>query len=166
MKFQCSKYRTVLTAIVLIAMAGPEAVTQAKPFKGLLEGSFTVTPVPPFPPQSVDVLVTATGRTTQLGRFTAVFPARVNISTVPSTAVGTYTFTAANGDTLIADSIGQAVQVAPNLLYIVDNATIVGGTGRFAHASGEFVIRRLADQVNFTTVGAISGTIHTGAKGK
>lgn len=159
MKYHMCRVQIVLVAIALFSVTGPAAAADAVPFKGDLEGSYTVTPVPPFPPQFFDVLVTAEGEATHLGRFTVVFPATVDVSTVPSTAVGTYTFTAANGDTLVADSIGEAVVVAPGLLYIVDEATIVGGTGRLAGASGQFVVERLADQMTLTTVGSFEGTL-------
>jgi hypothetical protein len=33
------------------------------------------------------------------------------------------------------------------------------GTGRFADASGDFVITRFIDTVNLTTIGAFAGTI-------
>jgi hypothetical protein len=156
MKWHRFKVQVVVLAIAVFGMTGPVAATQPVPFQGALTGSYTVTPAtPPF----LDVLLTITGNATQLGRFTAVFPSRVNVSTVPPSAVGTYTFTAANGDTLVADSFGQAMLVAPNVLYIVDNAKVRGGTGRFAGASGEFVIERLANQVTFTTIGSIKGMI-------
>ena len=156
MKCHSSRVQIVLAAIAILGVSTPVAATHPVPFQGALIGSYTVTPAsPPF----LDVLLTATGSATQLGRFTAVFPSRVDLSTVPTTAAGTYTFTAANGDTFWADSIGQAMRVAPNLLHIVDNAMIRGGTGRFAGVRGEFVIERLANQLTLTTIGAFRGTI-------
>src|SRR5262249_57147556 len=106
------------------------------PFKGSLEGVVTITPLaPPF----VSVLVNATGNATQLGEFTLAIPHTVNRA--DRTAVGTYEFTAANGDTLTADFTGKATPTAtPGVLYIEETATITGGTGRFAVAPASFTV--------------------------
>jgi hypothetical protein len=153
------RVQIVLAAVAVFGLTSAVAAKHPVPFKGALHGSYTTTPVPPFPPQFIDVQLAVTGNATHLGRFTAVCPHRVNVSTVPSTAVGTWTFTAANGDTLQADFTGQGTQVAPGLLYVVEMGTITGGTGRFAGASGKFVMQRLLDQVNLKTVGFFNGTI-------
>ena len=131
-------------------------------FKGRLEGTYSVTPVPNMPPFIVDVLLNAEGNATQFGQFTLVFPHRVDRSSVPSTAIGTYHFTAANGDTLTADVLGRATPTStPGVLRGVEIATITGGTGRFDGATGGFTCDRLIDTVHFTTVGSFSGTIST-----
>jgi hypothetical protein len=164
----CNRYsvRFVLAAVAVFGTAGAAMGQQMVPLLGVLHGSYTSTPVPPFPPQFIDVQLAVTGHATHLGRFTAVCPHRVNVSTVPSTGVGTWTFTAANGDTLQADVTGQGTQVAPGLLHVVEMGTITGGTGRFADASGEFVMQRLLDQVNLTTIGFFNGRISRPGKAK
>ena len=58
--------------------------------------------------------------------------------------------------TLVA-SLTRAPQ--PGVLYVVEMGEILGGTGRFANASGSFVVERLIDTVNLTTVGGFEGTI-------
>jgi hypothetical protein len=128
------------------------------PFKGSLEGVVTSTPLaPPF----VSALVNATGNATQLGEFTLAIPHVVNRA--DRTAVGTYEFTAANGDTLSADFTGKATPTAtPGILYIEETATITGGTGRFAGATGSFTCERLFDTVALTTTGSFEGTISRG----
>ena len=104
------------------------------PFKGSLEGDVTVTPLaPPF----LQVDVEATGNATHLGQFTLDIPHVVNPAN--RTAVGTYEFTAANGDKVYAEFTGTATPTAtPGVLYIEETATITGGTGRFAGATGSF----------------------------
>jgi len=122
------------------------------PFKGNLEGSQTLTPLqPPFGLVSGQ----ATGNATHLGQFTVQFPHTVNFAT--ARGEGTYTFTAANGDTLTADFTGQA-QTGP-ITSIVEEAVITGGTGRFAGATGSFTVRRLFDRAAGTTTGSFDGTI-------
>ena len=124
------------------------------PFKGRLEGTATITPgTPPF----LSVLIEGTGNATQLGRFTVEIPHLVN--TTNRTSTGTYEFTAANGDTLTAGFTGQATLTAPGILSVVETATITGGTGRFAGATGSFTVERLFNQVTGLTTGSFEGTI-------
>jgi len=104
----------------------------------------------------------ATGQATHLGRFTVAFPHTVNF--VTRAGVGTFTFTAANGDTLTADFTGQA-QPGP-VVSIVEHATITGGTGRFAGATGSFTVQRLFDPANGTTTGSLEGSISSVGAGK
>jgi hypothetical protein len=96
----------------------------------------------------------ATGEATHLGRFTVEFPHIVDFAT--RTGEGTFTFAAANGDTLTAAFVGQA-QPGP-IVSIVEEATITGGTGRFAGAAGNFTARRLFDPASGTTQGSFEGT--------
>jgi hypothetical protein len=100
------------------------------------------------------------GQATQLGLFSVEFPHTVNFAT--RQGVGTYTFTAANGDTLTASFTGQA-QGAPPLVSIVENATITGGTGRFVGATGSFTVERQFDQSSGKTEGSFDGVISIGA---
>jgi hypothetical protein len=102
---------------------------------------------------------------THLGRFTLDVPHVVDPAT--RTGVGLYIFTAANGDMLIAQFTGQATPiVGTDLLYIVEAATITGGTGRFDGASGDFTAHRLFDTVEGTTVGDFDGSICLRAGGR
>jgi hypothetical protein len=122
------------------------------PFKGRFEGTQTLTPLqPPFG----FVNGSATGTATHLGSYTLAFPHTVNFAT--RTGVGTYTFTAANGDTLTADFTGQA-QGGP-IVSIVEQGTVTGGTGRFAGATGSFVVQRRFDPAAGTTEGSFEGTV-------
>jgi hypothetical protein len=125
------------------------------PFQGRLEAVVTRGAVnPPFVP----VLLEGTGVATQLGQFTFSAPHLVNLTT--RMATGSYEFTAANGDLLFADFTGEASPTAtPGVVYIVEVATITGGTGRFADASGSFTVERLYDTVAGTTTGSFAGTI-------
>ena len=61
--------------------------------------------------------------------------------------VGTSTFTAANGDQLVADSTGFSMLVVPGLVLITENAVIdpERSTGYFAGATGTYISQRLAD---------------------
>jgi len=122
------------------------------PFTGSLEGTQTLTPLQP-PLGSVDG--SGTGTATQLGTFTVVFPHTVNFAT--HAGQGVYAFTAASGDSLSAHFTGLA-QEGP-IVSIVEHATITGGTGRFAGATGSFVVERRFNPANGTTEGSFDGTI-------
>jgi hypothetical protein len=139
----------------VLGLAAPVAAAAQVPFNGRLEGVVTMTPLtPPF----MSVLVTATGNATHLGQFRLLIPHTVN--TGNSTAVGSYQFTAANGDRLTALFTGQAMPTSiPGVLYIVEIATITGGTGRFAGAAGAFRVERLFNTVTRRTTGSFNGAI-------
>ena len=144
-----------VAALAVLCLAGHVAAGDPVPFKGDLEGDVTITPLtPPY----VKVLVEATGNATHLGECTLDIPHKVNRT--DRTAVGAYVFTAANGDMLFADFTGKATPTAtPGVLYIEETATITGGTGRFAGATGSFVCERLFDMITGTTIGSFEGTI-------
>jgi hypothetical protein len=130
----------------------PVSQSLAVPFKGTLEGNQSVTPLA-FPLLAVEG--SASGNATHLGRFTAHFPHTVNLTT--RDAVGTYTFTAANGDTLTADFTGHAEGMG--VVSIEEHATVTGGTGRFEGASGSITILRQFEQSTGLTSGAFEGQI-------
>lgn len=141
--------------------ASPFKITEV-PFKGTFEGVLTVsTPTaPPLLPSFID----ATGNATHLGRFTLQVPHVVN----PVTRIGTgrFEFSAANGDMLTADFVGQATVIAPGVLSTVDTATITGGTGRFANATGRFTGGRTFVLATGAVTGFFEGTIATTDRSK
>ena len=80
------------------------------------------------------------GQATHLGRFTV--EARWQVNVVTGTAVGTFTLTAANGETLVGTATGTSA-ILDGLAYITETCVITGGTGRFAEATGAFVTARV-----------------------
>ena len=81
------------------------------------------------------------------------------MNTTTRVATGTYEFTAANGDTLIATFTGQASLVSPGVLSVLNTATITGGTGRFADAIGSFTAERVFVMATGAITGSFEGTI-------
>jgi len=75
------------------------------------------------------------------------------------------TFTALNGDQLFTTTAGQETAfIPPNISHVTFSAEIVGGTGRFARATGTFIIRQTA-AIDFaaatsTGTGAFEGHIN------
>ena len=159
---RCSFAASLMLAVLgVLRLAHPAAAGEQVPFKGSFEGDVTVEPLtPPF----VEVDVDADGNATHLGRFELDIPHEVNRAN--GTAVGSYEFTAANGDALFADFTGHSTPTeTPGVLYIVEVATITGGTGRFEGATGSFTCERYFDMNTDETYGSFEGTI-SHAKGK
>ena len=148
--------RVMLIALALtFGLAGPVAAREHVPFHGTLEGIATIEPLSP---PLLSVNIDASGTASQLGRFTVEVPHVVNPQT--RIALGSYVFTAANGDTLTATFTGQATLTAtPGVLTIGEEARISGGTGRFAGASGSFTTQRVFNQMTGLTSGSFAGTI-------
>lgn len=154
MKRYCSTATLTLAIFTALGVNSPVSAGEQVPFKGRLEGDVTRTVVPPL----VYVDVDATGNATELGRCTLEIPHVVNL--VTRTALGSYQFTAANGDTVYAEFIGQASPTdIPGVLYIEEIAIITGGTGRFAGATGSFITERWYDTIAGTTIGSFEETI-------
>jgi len=100
-----------------------------------------------------------TGHATHLGQFTYTYEFVVDLST--GNGVGSAEFTAANGDSFST----EITAISPVLGHVVEEHTIVAGTGRFAGASGSFILDRLVTTIGTTTtnvsVGTVDGTIVT-----
>jgi hypothetical protein len=150
-----SSEASLALAIVVVGLADSVAAGEQVPFKGILAGDVTHTSIDATHDQ---VDIDSTGNATRLGRFTLDVPHVVDRTT--RRAVGSYQFTAANGDTVYAEFTGVAMPTGiAGVLYIEETATITGGTGRFAGATGSFVAERWYDTAAGTTVGSFEGTI-------
>jgi hypothetical protein len=141
------------------------AQTQAQsgtqlPFRGSFtrQSSGVVDCPPTCPPTILTITGNQTGEATHLGRFTATSVDVVDLAT--DTATGTFNFTAANGDQLLTNTSGTESEfVPPNISHVTLTATIVGGTGRFAAATGTLTIR-LIETIDFANdVASGSGTV-------
>ena len=108
-----------------------------------LRGSFTAADRSTFAPPNLVLQGTGEGNATHVGRFTVTITDIVSLATASST--GTFDVTAANGDQLFATTAGGEDQFTPpNISHVTLIATIVGGTGRFASATGTFAVERTA----------------------
>jgi hypothetical protein len=120
----------------------PVAAGDHVPFRGTVSGSGSVPTLPH---------VENTGIASQLGSFTGsaeFYPDLSNLAYIPYT--GTFDWFAANGDELYGTFDGYLTDENEDFVY--DNhetATITGGTGRFAGATGTFYLGGLIDFTTF-----------------
>ena len=143
-----------LAALAVLGIVGPTTAGEQVPFQGSYEGSFTFTPLEP--PLQLVVAI-GEGQATQLGHFSFVFPLIAN--TALRTGSGTYTFTAANGDTVVADVVTYSTLLPSGLRLVEEIGIITGGTGRFAGATGSFTGERLLNRTTREVIGFFDGTI-------
>ena len=142
-------------------LASANAADQPKPFKGAYSAHetyvFDLVSVPPT--RTVDG--SGSGHATHLGRFALTYDHFVDLSR--RAGVGTAHFIAANGDSISTEITSQAAPTEmPGIVRVIEEHTIVEGTGRFAGATGSFTLDRLVDTATGITSGSFEGTINTG----
>ena len=161
MKTKQSILSYVAASLVAAAMISPTTPASARdqvPFRGEVSGSvISITPLDEC--HQLNEAVNG-GNATQLGRFTGTAEFVVNVCDL--TYVGSYVFTAANGDSISGPFTGTLTPTAvPGVFDNNEPAFITAGTGRFANATGTF---NLGGQINLNT-GTFSlpweGTIST-----
>jgi hypothetical protein len=150
----------VLLLIVLTstAFAASPAAQVATPFKGTMQG--LETNVFDFPNGRFFVTGNGSGTATQLGKYMLSYGIEVSLVTSAGTN-GTEHFIAANGDSIYAEGHGQGgvPSGTPAVNAITEWYTITGGTGRFAGASGSYIMQRMVELDTGVTWGAFDGTI-------
>jgi hypothetical protein len=161
---RCHSSKVILTLVVMavLGLSGPVVAGNLVPFQGRLEGTYTRTTVFPF----AHIELSGRGQATQLGQFAFYMPHDVDLSAIPPGGTGRFQFTAANGDTVYGTFVTHATPTpTPGVIYGVEQMTILGGTGRFANATGGFICERLIDTVNFRTIGSFDGQISSPGAG-
>src|SRR6476620_11406884 len=117
-----------ITSVLAAAAFELCASAATVPFTGSLEGHYTS-----VPGENPTTLV-ASGNASHLGRFSYSFLAEV--SPDASTASGTVTFVAANGDKIYGDFTGETTSVDLPFIWLEEEVTVAGGTGRFENVTG------------------------------
>lgn len=115
---------------------GSGTTAATRPFRGFLTGRSEIHPT------SNPVIYTGSARAagvgTHVGTFTKVTDDVVNVSN--GWTMGSFTMTVASGAQVRGEYEGFVViDLFTGTFSWVLDATITGGTGRFAHATGEFV---------------------------
>ena len=136
-----------------LASGGASAVAGSDlPFKGEFSATETVAGALHH--------LTGEGEATHLGRFTIT--ASFNVTPPPhASATGTTTWMASNGDQLLTSTTGTAVIAFPTAT-ITETHTIIGGTGRFADASGTLIVERVLNIQSLESTATVTGTLSLG----
>jgi len=143
-----------MAAFVALAVGCFAAADAPVRFSGLLEGRETDT-LQGNPPSGISVNGSVTGIDSTIGRFTLKY--QVTVSLPVGSATGTAELKTPNGDTILTTIAGLGVQVpgSATLNSIVEVNRITGGTGRFARATGKFIVQRFVDLGTGWTSGSI-----------
>ena len=124
----------------------------------LLKGSWDAVEIARGIPPNVLVSGSGSANATQLGLYRVSYQIHVNVP--PGFGSGFSQFVAANGDTLSASVLGKSTPTeVPNIIMIIEQHTITGGTGRFEGASGIITVERVLNRATGISSGTISGTI-------
>jgi hypothetical protein len=155
--FKTSICLQIAAMLVSAAMAGPAAAGKLVPLQGVLEAVESSSLE--FPIVSIQSI--GSGIASHLGRFTVVHNFQVDLTTF--IAIGSAEFTAANGDKIFTDTVALTDAPIPtddpNVILISELHTITGGTGRFADASGSFIVNRALNTGTSVTSGSFDGAI-------
>lgn len=155
----------IISLVVLLGMTAFR-VEAAKPvpFKGSTENQ-AISAVP-VDPEHVFVTTVGAGNATHLGKITFVSP---HLSGLLDFSIdGTQIITAANGDELHTTLVGNLEPFVDGTghVFLVGSVqgTIVGGTGRFANATGSFTFSLVFDTETAHSFAEIDGTIQYAGK--
>ena len=124
-----------LLAAAMISATTSASATDQVPFRGVVSGSvISITPL-----DECHQLAEAVngGNATQLGRFTGTAEFVLDVCNL--TYIGSYVFTAANGDSISGPFSGSLTPTdVPGVFDNTETAFITSGTGRFTSATGTF----------------------------
>jgi len=134
--------------------AGGQAQAE-RPLTGRCETVLAPTQV--LAPGVIRQVDSGTCRLSHLGR--AEFFSDKVIQVVAGTQTTQATFTAANGDVLRATGSGTNVPSGPGHVRFTATLTFVGGTGRFAHATGQAFVEGESDLVARTATLTLEGRL-------
>jgi hypothetical protein len=144
----------ILPALVITTFA-PAAAMKPLPFNGTIQAVEMQEVIPP----TMFVNGTGSGNATLLGRYEYRYQVQVDLATRTGSGLSAY-FTSANGDNLYAEGSGRGgPSGTPDVNKVTESFTITGGTGRFAGASGSFVMVRLVNTVTGEVSGGFEGNI-------
>lgn len=140
-----------------LAPAAPSrsAAPVALPLSGTVVSNHTAV----YPPGTGTALIheEGTGTATHLGRYTWVADITLDLAT--GTGTEQSTLTAANGDVITATVTVAGTPAGGVFLNTLETATITGGTGRFAGATGDYIMERLLNVATGASTGSFEGTI-------
>jgi len=142
------------------ATARAAANAAVLPFHGTVDSASHVA-VYDFGTNTAFIHLVGTGTATHLGRYTLVVDYVLSLVTIAGSE--RMTLTAANGDVLTAEGTAQGTPSEDGQsLSSLESLTITGGTGRFAGATGSFILRQVNIAADRNSSGSFDGTISLG----
>ena len=151
--------RMLTGLVVLAALALPmqAAADDQVPFRAAEGGTFQLLGSCEASGMVIDV--TGTGDATHLGAYSAHYRECFAPATGAVTN-GSFTLTAANGDTLFGTYSGHVQPTGdPSVIAFDDPGVITGGTGRFASAAGTVTQSGLANLATGEYKATLSGSV-------
>lgn len=151
----CEKEQTSLEEKVsMTEMTNERSGEKMVPFKGVYTTTVEVLSGPPLVYQRI----TGLGQASHLGssKFVALPTLDVRTNQLSGTAI----FYAANGDEFYTSFTGTATPIVNNIRTVNNYHTIIGGTGRFADASGTFTGITVVNLSSPTNTITYEGTIN------
>jgi hypothetical protein len=150
------KINLVLAGLVLVALAMPASAGDQVPFVGTVSGQ--IVSVTPQDSEHLLFDVDVSGHATYLGRFTG--EAHVLQNVVDGSYIGSYTWTAANGDIVFGTFEGQLIPTStPGVFDNLESSLVTGGTGRFENVTGTAAMTGQLDTITGSFVYPIEGMI-------
>jgi hypothetical protein len=129
------RFKALAAVLATLVLNGPASAGKHEtPFTGTSSGFVSTVG---FDPEQniVYTRLEGQGEATHLKHFTVTADVRIYVATPTGIAIGTWTYTAENGDKLFAILAGHA---GVDSFHGEGTLTIVGGTGRFQGASGSW----------------------------
>lgn len=146
-----------LLMLPALALPMPAAAKHRPPLKGSESGTFRL--LGACETGGMILEVSGTGHATRLGSYSGLYRECFDPATGAVTN-GSFTLTAANGDTVFGTFGGQARPTDdPNVVAYDDPGVITGGTGRFAGARGSMTTSGSADLATGEYMGTITGSL-------
>jgi hypothetical protein len=146
----------LLSSLTLAIVATSSAAAAGNPGGRPVQGTRTTTTT--LDPNTGAATSTSVGDLAHVGAFTGLANEQFSVPTPQGTFTftGTATLVAANGDELFASFAGSGAATSATTRTSSNTYTILGGTGRFADASGT-----LTETINSTVVSATSTSVTT-----
>ena len=133
------------------ALAGSQVPLEGADAGGFGPGNHAC--APGYDPLDID----GAGNATHVGKYTYHADECFNGATLLFD--GSYTITAANGDTIVGTYSGAVPSIDFPVAVYEQGAEITGGTGRFAGATGEFDVSGLANLATGAYSQVLSGVV-------
>lgn len=147
-----------LAAIALTLTGGAALADDGVPVEGILAVNFTGAPTSPG---MIAITANGVGRLTNVGNLSFQLQKTLDLTVKVPTYSGTFTITAANGDTLTGTY--SAVAGAPDAAgygTFSGQLTVTGGTGRFQVASGIIPFSAMANANSGQAAYSLQGSLH------